>query len=99
MSTFPRQLDGANVLWVAPAIPGRLGLDYETGLPVAVVQNAVAQYPGDEPRAYLFAVSADHSVVGDGLWESPEEAMRVAINSGLVKEKDWKPCASNKSLP
>lgn len=81
------------MLWVAPAISGQRGNDRESGERVPISAYAVAQYSGDEPRAYLFAVSSDHCVLADDLWESPEEAMRVAIDSGLVRNGDWKPNA------
>ena len=89
MSTtdVPQTLDGALVLSVAPARAGQVGFDYETGAPVAVCYYAIAQYAGDEPRAYLLAVSADHQVVGDSLWDSPEEAAQVALNSGNVSSR------------
>lgn len=83
----PRNLDGACVLSVAPAIEGRIGVDYETGKPVAVLYYAIAQYAGDEPRAYLFAVRASHQVVGDTLWDSPAMAARVALDSGNVSQR------------
>lgn len=90
MSTFPHQLDGANVLWIAPAIPGQTGHDYETAQPVPICDDAVSQYAGDEPRAYLLAVDSDHNVVADTLWDSPEEAMRAAVDSGFVRHENWK---------
>ncbi len=80
----PQTLDGALVLSVAPARAGQFGFDYETGDPVAVHYYAIAQYAGDKLRAYLFAVNADHQVVGDSLWDSPEEAEQVAIDSGNI---------------
>ena len=80
----PRTLDGATVQSVAPACPDQVGFDYETGNPVAVCYYAIAQYAGDEPRAYLFAVGADHQVIGDTLWDSPAEAEQVALDSGNV---------------
>ena len=54
MAKVPQSLDGASVLAIAPAYAGRLGFDYETGDRVAVLYYAIAQYAGDEPRAYLF---------------------------------------------
>jgi hypothetical protein len=83
----PQALDGASVLSVAPASAGQLGFDYETGDPVAVLYYAIAQYAGDEPRAYLFAVDAAHQVVGDSLWDSPAMAAEVALNSGNVSQR------------
>lgn len=83
----PPTLDGACVLSVAPASDERIGFDYETGDPVAVLYYAIAQYAGDEPRAYLFAVSASHQVVGDTLWDSPATAARVALDSGHVSHR------------
>lgn len=72
------------MLSVAPARPGQVGYEHETGYPVAVRYYAIAQYAGDEPRAYLFAVGADHQVIGDTLWDSPAEAAQVALDSGNV---------------
>ncbi len=83
----PRTLDGASVLSVAPASAGQLGFDYETGEPVPVSYYAIARFAGDEPRAYLFAVSAAHQVVGDSFWDSPADAARVALNSGNVSQR------------
>ncbi len=83
----PQTLDGASVLSVALASAGQLGFDYETGGPVAVLYYAIAQYAGDEPRAYLFAVSASHQVVGDSLWDSPAMAEQVALNTGTVSHR------------
>jgi hypothetical protein len=80
----PQSLDGALVRSVAPAVAGRIGYDYETGESVPIHYYAIAQYPSDEPRAYLFAVSADHQVVGDSLWDSLAEAAQVALASGHV---------------
>lgn len=87
ITDVPRTLDGASVLSMAPAAAGRFGHDYETGEPVAVLYYAIARYAGDEPRAYLFAVSAVHEVVGDSLWDSPEEAAQVAMDSGDVSAR------------
>ncbi|MCL2310595.1 MAG: hypothetical protein FWC42_10100 [Proteobacteria bacterium] len=86
IADIPQTLDGARVLSVAPACPGQVGFDYETEscAPIAVSYYAIAQYAGDEPRAYLFAVSSAHRVIGDTLWESSEEAEQVALNSGKV---------------
>jgi hypothetical protein len=89
MIPFPPQLDGATVLGFARAMPGRIGQDYATGEPVAVAFYAVAQYEGDAPRAYLFAVSSEHTVIGDSLWDSPEEAKQVAESSGHVQPGNW----------
>jgi hypothetical protein len=83
----PQTLDGASVLSVAPASDGQIGFDYETGDPVAILYYAIAWYAGDEPRAYLFAVSAAHQVVGDSLWDSPGEAAQVALDSGNVSQR------------
>lgn len=90
MNAFPLQLDGAHVLWFAEAISGQNGHDYETGQPLPISKYAVAQYPGDEPRVYLFAISSDHNVVGDSVWGSPEEALRASIDSGFVRDGGWK---------
>jgi hypothetical protein len=87
IADVPKTLDEASVLWVAPARAGQHGFDYETGEPVAVLYYAIAQYAGDEPQAYLFAVSAAHQVVGDSLWDSPEEAEQVAFDSGNVSQR------------
>ena len=87
IADVPQTLDEASVLSIAPASAGQLGFDYETGEPVAVLYYAIAQYTGDEPRAYLFAVSAAHQVVGDSLWDSPEMAAQVALDSGNVSQR------------
>jgi hypothetical protein len=86
-SDIPQTLDGASVLSVAPARAAKSGFDYETGAPVAIRYYAIAQYAGDEPRTYLFAVSAEHQVVGDSLWDSPAEAEQVALNSGNISSR------------
>jgi len=87
ITDVPRSLDGASVLSVAPASAGQLGFDYETGEPIAVLYYAIAQYAGEAPRAYLFAVSNTHEVVGDSLWDSPAEATQVALDSGCVSQR------------
>jgi hypothetical protein len=84
ITNAPRSLDGALVLSAAPAVAGQLGYDYETGASVPIHYYAIAQYPSDGRRAYLFAVSADHQVVGDSLWDSLAEAAQVALDSGHV---------------
>ncbi len=72
---------------LAPAVClASLGFDYETGAPVPIHYYAITQYPSDEPRAYLFAVSADHQVVGDSLWDSLAEAAQIALDSGYVTQ-------------
>jgi len=89
IADIPQTLDGARVLSVAPACPGQVGFDYETEscAPIAVCSYAIAQYAGDEPRAYLFAVSSAHRVIGDTVWESPEEAEQAALRSGKVSSR------------
>jgi hypothetical protein len=87
----PEQLERATVLFVAPATPGRIGHNYETGEPVAIAYYALAQYPGEAPRTYLFGVSVGHEVVSDGLWDSIEDAKSVAVNSGMVEPTAWRP--------
>ena len=89
MDDVPEKLDGATVRWFAPATPGQMGHDYETGDPVPVAYYAIAQYEGDGQQAYLFGVSADHQVVADTLWESVEEAKSVAANSSMVNPSMW----------
>src|SRR5687767_6642033 len=91
-SDVPEQLDKARVLSVAPAKPGQIGHAYDTGVPVPIAYFAIAQYPNDAPRAYLFGVSGAHEVLSDTLWDSPEEAGRVALDSDLVT-KDFEPRA------
>jgi hypothetical protein len=86
-SDIPETLDGARVLSVATARAGQVGYDYEAGAETPVRYYAIAQYAGDEPRAYLFAVSGDHVVIGDSLWETPEEAAQVALNSDHVSSR------------
>ena len=87
IADVPQTLDGASVLSVASAGAGQFGFDYETGDPVAVLYYAIAQYAGDEPCAYLFAVDAAHQVVRDSLWDSPAMAAQVALNSGNVSQR------------
>lgn len=89
MSEFPSKLDGATVLWRAAVVPGQQGHDHK-GEHVAISEYAIAQYAGDEPRVYLFALSADHVVIGDWQEESPDDAMHIAIDSGFVSEGAWK---------
>jgi hypothetical protein len=91
MQDVPEQLDGATVLLVAPATSGQVGHSSETGEPVAVAYYAIAHYPSDGPRAYLFGVSAAHEVVSDDLWDSIEEAKSVAVRSGMVEPSAWRP--------
>ena len=90
MDEAPEQLNGAVVRCVAPAMPGCVGHDYETGEPVNIAYFAIAQYEGDGERAYLFGVSASHQVVSDGLWESVAEAKSVAAHSGKVGSSAWR---------
>jgi hypothetical protein len=89
MDDVPEKLDGAIVRWVAPATPGRVGHNYETGEPVAIAYYAISQYERDGQRAYLFGVSADHEVVADTLWDSIEEAKSVAANSSMASPSTW----------
>ena len=84
VTNAPQSLDGALVLSAAPAVAGQSGYNYETGASVPIHYYAIAQYPSDEPRAYLFAVSDTHQVVGDSLWDSLAEAAQVALDSGHV---------------
>ena len=101
IAEVPQTLDGASMLSVAPARAGQFGFDYETGDPVAIRYYAVTRYAGDQQRAYLFAVSAGHLVVGDSLWDSPEEAAGVALNSGNLtggfEPRTASPCAFDNS--
>jgi hypothetical protein len=90
MDDVPEKLDGAMVLWVAPATPGQIGHDYETGERVPIAYYAIAQYGGDGHRAYLFGVSADHEVVADTLWDNIEEAKSVAANSSMASPSMWR---------
>ena len=90
MQDVPEQLDGATVVLVAPATSGRVGHTLETGESVAIAYYAIAQYPSDGPRAYLFGVSAGHEVVFDDLWDSIEEAKSVAVRSGMVEPTTWR---------
>jgi hypothetical protein len=90
MDDVPLTLDGATVRWVAPATPGQVGHDYETGDPVAIAYYAIAQYEQDGRRAYLFGVSAGHEVVSDTLWDSVEEAKSVAANSSMASPSMWR---------
>lgn len=80
----PQSLDGALVIATAPALAGQFGHDYETGESVPIDYFAIAQYPSDTSRAYLFAVSVDHQVIGDSLWDSIAEAAQVALDSDQV---------------
>jgi hypothetical protein len=86
----PATLDGAVVLSIAPAMAGQMGHNYATGAPVPIDYYVIAQYPADASRAYLFAVSAEHEVVSDTLWDSPSEAAEVALNSEHVS-KEFQP--------
>jgi hypothetical protein len=90
MDDVPEQLDGARVRCVAPAMPGLVGHDYETGEAVDIAYYAIAQYERDGQRAYLFGVSADHQVISDTLWETVEEAKSVAARSGMAIPSQWR---------
>jgi len=91
MQNVPEQLDGATVISVAPSTPGQTGIDYQSGEPIAIEYFAVAQYPDDQPRAYLFGVSVDHRVVCDYLDDSIEEAQMQAVRNGWVQPSAWRP--------
>ena len=90
MDEAPKQLDGAAVRFVAPAMPGCTGYDYETGEPVNIAYFAIAQYEGGGDKAYLFGVSATHQVVSDTLWESIAQAKSVAAHSGMASRSAWR---------
>jgi len=82
--SFPRELDGATVLYAAKAMPGT----YSHGTEV-VSYYALAQYSGDEPRIYLFFVSAELEVIGDFLEDSIDDAMDNAENSFDISKDEW----------
>jgi len=84
ISGVPEFLDGARVLFVAPAVVGQTGHDYATGEPVAIRYFAIATYPAHEPRVYLFGVSAAQEVICDFDYDSAEEAMQIARNCGFT---------------
>jgi hypothetical protein len=90
MDDVPEQLDRAVVRCVAPAMAGAIGHDYETGEPVIIAYYAIAQYAGDEPRAYLFGVSAEHEVVSDYLEDSIADAKEVAAHSNMASPSAWR---------
>ena len=77
-------LDGAIVLSTAAATPGQVGSTYNDTSEVPIHYFAIAQYPEDAPRAYLFGVSADHVVLCDFYYDSPEDAATAAKDSGDV---------------
>ena len=91
MQDVPEQLDGAIVVSIAPATPGRAGVNYATGEPVLIEYFAVAQYSSDGLRAYLFGVTADHQVACDYLHDSIEEAQTEAVQDGWVEPWTWRP--------
>ena len=61
-----------------------MGHDYATGEPVVISYFAISAYPDHGPRVCLFGVSSAHEVVCDFDCESPEDAMRVARDSGFT---------------
>ena len=89
-SSTPEFMDGARVLFTAPAAPGQIGHDYATGEPAAISYFAIATYPEHEPRVYLFGVSSAHEVVCDFDHDSAEEAMQTARTSGFTCD-DFRP--------
>ena len=77
-------LDGARVLFTAPAVPGQTGQDHATGEHTAISYFAIATYPEHQPRVYLFGVSAAHHVLCDFDLESPAEAVQYAQRGGFT---------------
>lgn len=80
----PDFLDGARVLFRAPAEAGLTGHSRETGEVASISYFAIATYPEHQPRVYLFGVSDVHEVVCDFDHDSAEEAMQVARDSGFT---------------
>jgi len=90
MNTVPDQLDGATVLATAPATDDQVGIDYTDGTSIKIAYFAVAQYPNNGQRAYLFGVSTDHQVVSDFLYDSVEQAQSEAVRNGWVQPSTWR---------
>lgn len=78
---FPEKLDNANVLYYTPK--DNYGYIYYDNGEIADHINylAICKYANQKEECYLFKCDENYEVVGDSLWSSIEECMKVANSS------------------
>ncbi len=77
---FPKTLDNANVLFYTPK--DNFGCIYYDNGDIAdyVYFLAICKYQNDDVY-YLFSCNENQEVVGDSIWNSIEECMKIASSS------------------